>query len=62
MKEKFAYTVEEAGQAMGIKRDLVYELINKGDLRSVRLGRRRVVPVDAIRDCLERNEDKRRAK
>lgn len=60
MEQKFALSVNEAAQALGgIKRDLVYALINRGELRSVKLGRRRVVPVDAIRECLERNADDR---
>lgn len=60
MQDKFALSVQEAADALGgITRDHLYSLINKGQLRSVKLGRRRVIPVDAIRECLEANEDTR---
>lgn len=37
-------TVEEAAELLGISRGLAYELVRKGDLPSIRLGRRLVVP------------------
>ena len=57
MSQKQALSIDEACTALGgIKRDLVYDLINSGVLRSVKLGRRRVIPSDAITECLKRNE------
>ena len=41
-------TPEEAAQALGIGRTLVYELIGSGRLRSVRIGACRRVPVTAV--------------
>jgi excisionase family DNA binding protein len=41
-------TPEEAAQALGIGRTLVYELMGSGRLRSVRIGACRRVPVTAI--------------
>lgn len=37
-------TVEEAAALLGISRGLAYELVRRGDLPSIRLGRRLVVP------------------
>ncbi|MHB1930353.1 MAG: helix-turn-helix domain-containing protein [Acidimicrobiales bacterium] len=37
-------TVEEAGQLLGISRGLAYELVRRGAIPSLRLGRRLVVP------------------
>jgi excisionase family DNA binding protein len=37
-------TVEEASRLLGISRGLAYELVRRGDLPSLRLGRRLVVP------------------
>jgi excisionase family DNA binding protein len=37
-------TVEEAAQLLGISRGLAYELVRRGKLPSMRLGRRLVVP------------------
>lgn len=46
--EKVLLSVEEAAQALGIGRSKAYELILKGDLISIKLGRSRKVPVEAI--------------
>lgn len=40
-------TVEESGAALGVGRSLMYELIARGEIRTVRVGRlRRVRPED----------------
>jgi excisionase family DNA binding protein len=41
-------SVTDAGARLGIGRSLVYDEIQAGRLRSVRVGRRRLVPADAI--------------
>ena len=45
-------TVEEAARVLGIGRSLAYELVSRGELPSVRLGRRIVVPVAALDELL----------
>lgn len=45
-------TVERAGQLLGISRGLAYDLVRRGDIPAVRLGRRLVVPADAIEQIL----------
>ena len=42
------YGVDEAATALRLSRSLVYELIRSGRLRSVKQGRRRLVPVSAL--------------
>ena len=42
------YTVEEAAKALRMSRSVVYELIRSGQLRTVKVGRRRLVPVPAV--------------
>ena len=42
-------TVEEAGRALGVSRSTVWRLIQRGDLRSVRRGGRRLVEASALR-------------
>lgn len=42
-------TVEEAGRALGVSRSTVWRLIQRGELRSVRHGGRRLVPAIALR-------------
>jgi excisionase family DNA binding protein len=41
-------SVEQAAQRAGIGRSLAFALIRRGELRSVKVGRRRLVPSDAI--------------
>lgn len=44
MDEKIAYSVEEAAQALSLGRTTVKKLIATGQLVSVRVGRRRLIP------------------
>ncbi len=55
--ERKTFTVEEAGQALGISRGLAYELAATGRLPTVRLGRRLVVPCAALEKMLEEAGD-----
>ena len=48
MSERLTVTVEEAAGMLGISRGLAYELVRRGELPSLRLGRRIVVPVRAL--------------
>lgn len=41
-------TVEQAAEALGIGRTAVFALIKAGEIETVRIGRLRRVPVDAI--------------
>jgi len=38
---------------LGVSTDLIYDLVHKGRLPSLRLGRRRVIPAEAIGDILK---------
>jgi excisionase family DNA binding protein len=46
------WSVEEFTRQAGIGRSLAYELIARGRLRSVRIGRRRLVPSDALAELV----------
>ncbi len=41
-------TPEEAANVLGIGRTFVYELIANGRLESIKLGRRRLIPMEAL--------------
>jgi excisionase family DNA binding protein len=41
-------SVVEASRELGISRSLLYELLAAGSLRSAKIGRRRLIPRDAI--------------
>ncbi len=46
------YNVNEAAQALRLSRDMIYQLIRSGRLRTVKVGRRRLVPVTALDDWI----------
>ncbi|MFD3686467.1 helix-turn-helix domain-containing protein [Nocardiopsis sp. NPDC058631] len=50
-------TVEEAAERLRVSRWMVYNLIRSRTLRTVKIGRRRLVPVAALPECLEALED-----
>lgn len=47
-----AFSVQETSALLGMSKPSVYLLINSGKLRVLRLGRRTLVPAEAIRDLL----------
>jgi excisionase family DNA binding protein len=53
---KITLSVDEAAQVLGISRGLTYELVRRGKLPAVRLGRRIVIPRHAL-DTLVRPSD-----
>lgn len=52
MKERRTLTVEEAASALGISRALAYDLVRRGEIGSLRLGRRIVIPERVVEDLL----------
>jgi excisionase family DNA binding protein len=46
-------TVEEAAHRLGVGRTVMYALVSSGAVESVRIGRLRRVPVDALTSFLE---------
>jgi excisionase family DNA binding protein len=46
------YRPEEAAQLLGLGRSTVFELIASGQLASVRVGRLRRIPADALRSFI----------
>ncbi len=46
--------IEEAGRVIGVGRTTMYQLIQSGELRTVTVGRRRLVPVAELVAYVER--------
>jgi excisionase family DNA binding protein len=46
--ERLTLTVEEAGNALGLGRGTAYNLAKSGELPTIRLGRRLLVPKAAL--------------
>ena len=49
-------SIPEAADALGIGRTALYGMIGRGELRSVSVGRRRLVAPDAIRELAARSD------
>jgi excisionase family DNA binding protein len=54
MPARVLLTVEEAAEQLGIGRTLLYKLIARGEIESIRIGRLRRVPTAAIQDYARR--------
>jgi len=52
--ERLLLTVEEAAHRLGIGRSFAWELVRRGELPSIRLGRLVRVPVDALDEWIQR--------
>ena len=51
--QRLALTVEEAGRLLGIGRNTAYEAARRGELPTIRMGRRLLVPRVALENLLE---------
>ena len=51
--EKLCYSVKEACEALGISTPTLYKLMNSGELKSKKLGAKRVIPVEALKELLQ---------
>ncbi len=51
---RMLYDINETGQALSVGRTMVYKLIESGDLTPVKIGRRCLIPADAIENYIER--------
>ena len=51
-EERLTMTVEQAGEVLGISRATAYMLVRMGNIPSIRLGRRLVVPKVALERML----------
>ncbi|PYE51989.1 helix-turn-helix domain-containing protein [Deinococcus yavapaiensis] len=54
---KLSYSILEAAEVLGVSRNSAYRLVGTGALRAVRVGRRYLVPADALRAYLQAASD-----
>ena len=47
-----AYTYPETCSVLSVGRDKIYDLVRKGDLKSVKVGRRSLVTATSVRNYL----------
>lgn len=53
MSTKLTYTVTEAAELLGISRSSAYECVRRGEIPSLTLGRRVVIPRRALEALLD---------
>lgn len=53
-KKKLVYTVMEMKEALGISRSTAYELVNRADFPTARIGTRIFIPIDSLNEWLKR--------
>lgn len=51
---KLAYTIKEAAAALGLSRSKLYVLMGSGKLPSIQIGKRRLIPADALQKLISR--------
>jgi excisionase family DNA binding protein len=51
--ERLVYTVTEVGAMLGLSRNAAYEAARRGDIPTIRIGRRLIVPKVAFNRLLE---------
>jgi excisionase family DNA binding protein len=55
--EKRLLNVTEAAGILGIGRSVAYVLVMTGELESIKIGRRRKIPVEAIGEFIAKKRD-----
>lgn len=50
-------TAEQAAEQLQVSRRTVYELIRTGELRSVKIGKLRRIPLRALEEFVDRREE-----
>lgn len=46
--KRLCITVPEAAEMLGISRNFAYELVNRGELPYIKLGKRKLIPIIAL--------------
>jgi len=52
ISEKILLSAEEAALLLSVHRSTIYDLLGRGDLASVRIGRRRLIPRSALTEFI----------
>ncbi len=55
--ERLAWSIDEAAAAVGVTPRHMRNLIERGQIRTVRLGRRRVIPAAVLAEVLDGGDE-----
>ena len=61
-KDALTMTVDEVAEALGVSKYLVWEMIRRNEIRSIKLGKLRRIPRSALTELLEGNASERKEK
>lgn len=53
--KKLAYSPDEAAEALSVGRTHIFDLMRRGEIASIKSGRRRLIPARALLDYLEQD-------
>lgn len=56
--DRLTYSIEQAARALGVGRSLVFTLLKEGQLKSIRVGKRRLVLATELQAFLDRQQQK----
>ena len=54
---RIALRIPDACTALGVGRSTLYELMDSGQLKSIKLGGRRLIPVECLAELVKRQLD-----
>jgi excisionase family DNA binding protein len=52
--DQLGYRPESAMKVIDVGRTTLYQLLRTGEIESIKVGRTRIIPADALRDFMER--------
>jgi excisionase family DNA binding protein len=58
-EQKSTLTVEEAARLLGISRGLAFQAVRRGDIPSIRIGGRILIPIARLHAMLDAESEKR---
>lgn len=51
--DKLAYTINEAAKSVGLSRSTIYKLIGAGQLTTIKVGNRTLIPTESLRALVD---------
>ena len=57
--QKLMYSVDEGVEITGLKRTKLYELMLSGQLRSLKVGRRRLISAQALKEFVDELDERK---
>ena len=56
---KLAYTIKEASKQLGCGINTMYDMVNSGEIRSFRFGKKIMIPTNAVEEVIKQGTKER---